>query len=74
MMLGRTEEWKTVQAMEAGSYRQHEINPRGPERDGIGQDDNNRRNGSFFYVASYLIEEGRRWPIITASPRGQCTK
>ena len=24
-----------------------------------------------FYVAGYLIEEGRRWPVITASPRGQ---
>ena len=27
-----------------------------------------------FYVASYLIEERRRWPVITASPRGQCSK
>ena len=27
-----------------------------------------------FYVAGYLIEERRRWPIITASPRGQCSK
>ena len=26
------------------------------------------------YVAGYLIEERRRWPIITASPRGQCSK
>ena len=32
------------------------------------------RNGSFFYVAGYLIEERRRWPVITASPRGQCSK
>ena len=35
---------------------------------------NNGRNGSFFYVAGYLIEETRRWPVITASPRGQCSK
>ena len=35
--------------------------------------DNNGRNGSF-YVAGYLIEEMRRWPVITASPRGQCSK
>ena len=35
---------------------------------------NNGRNGSFFYVAGYLIEERRRWPVITASPRGQCSK
>ena len=27
-----------------------------------------------FYVAGYLIEERRRWPVITASPRGQCSK
>ena len=27
-----------------------------------------------FNVAGYLIEERRRWPIITASPRGQCSK
>ena len=27
-----------------------------------------------FYVAGYLIEERRIWPIITASPRGQCSK
>ena len=26
------------------------------------------------YVAGYLIEERRRWPVITASPRGQCSK
>ena len=26
------------------------------------------------YVAGYLIEERRRWPIITASPRGKCSK
>ena len=32
------------------------------------------RNGSFFNVAGYLIEERRRWPVITASPRGQCSK
>ena len=25
-------------------------------------------------VAGYLIEQRRRWPIITASPRGQCSK
>ena len=29
---------------------------------------NNGRNGSFFYVAGYLIEERRRWPVITTSP------
>ena len=27
-----------------------------------------------FNVAGYLIEERRKWPIITASPRGQCSK
>ena len=27
-----------------------------------------------FYVAGYLIEEKHRWPVITASPRGQCSK
>ena len=27
-----------------------------------------------FDVAGYLIEERRRWPVITASPRGQCSK
>ena len=27
-----------------------------------------------FYVAGYLIEERRRWPVITASSRGQCSK
>ena len=27
-----------------------------------------------FCVAGYLIEERRRWPVITASPRGQCSK
>ena len=27
-----------------------------------------------FYVAGYLIEERSRWPVITASPRGQCSK
>ena len=26
-----------------------------------------------FNVAGYLIEERRRWPVITASPRGQCS-
>ena len=35
---------------------------------------NNGRNGSFLYVAGYLVEERRRWPEITASPRGQCSK
>ena len=35
---------------------------------------NNRRNGSFFNVAGYLKEERRRWPVITASPRGQHSK
>ena len=34
---------------------------------------NNGRNG-IFYVAGYLIEERRRWPVITASPRGQCSQ
>ena len=29
---------------------------------------------ALFYVAGYLIEERRRWPLITASPRGQCSK
>ena len=32
------------------------------------------RNGSFFNVAGYLIEERCRWPIINASPRGQSSK
>ena len=27
-----------------------------------------------FYVAGYLIEERHRWPVITASPRGRCSK
>ena len=27
-----------------------------------------------FHVAGYLIEERRIWPVITASPRGQCSK
>ena len=27
-----------------------------------------------FNAAGYLIEERRRWPVITASPRGQCSK
>ena len=27
-----------------------------------------------FYVAGYLIEERREWPVITASPRGQYFK
>ena len=27
-----------------------------------------------FYVAGYLIEERCKWPVITASPRGQCSK
>ena len=27
-----------------------------------------------FNVAGYLIDERRRWPIINASPRGQCSK
>ncbi len=27
-----------------------------------------------FYVAGYLIEERRRWTVITASPRGQRSK
>ena len=27
-----------------------------------------------FKVAGYLIEERRRWPVITASPRGQSSK
>ena len=35
---------------------------------------NNVRNGSCFNVAGYLVEERRRWPVITASPRGQCSK
>ena len=27
-----------------------------------------------FYLSGYLIEERRRWPLITVSPRGQCSK
>ena len=27
-----------------------------------------------FNVAGYVVEERRRWPVITASPRGQCTR
>ena len=26
-----------------------------------------------FYVAGHLIEEKRSWPVITASPQGQCS-
>ena len=29
---------------------------------------------AIFYVAGYLVDERRRWPVITASPRGQCSK
>ena len=29
---------------------------------------------AIFNVAGYLIEERRRWPVITASPRGQHSK
>ena len=25
-------------------------------------------------MAGYLVEERRRWPVITAFPRGQCSK
>ena len=32
------------------------------------------RMAVFFSVAGYLIEERHRWPVITASPRGQCSK
>ena len=32
------------------------------------------RNGSFFNMAGYLIGERRRWPIINAFPRGQCSR
>ena len=27
-----------------------------------------------FHMAGYLIEERRRWPVIIASPRGQCSE
>ena len=27
-----------------------------------------------FYVAGNLIKERRSWPVVTASPRGQCSK
>ena len=27
-----------------------------------------------FNVAGDLVEERRRWPVINASPRGQCSK
>ena len=27
-----------------------------------------------FYVAGYPIEERCRWPVITPSPRGQCSE
>ena len=30
--------------------------------------------GMAVVLRGYLIEERRRWPIITASPRGQCSK
>ena len=33
-----------------------------------------RAGMAVFYVAGYLIEERRRWPVITASPRGQRSK
>ena len=39
----------------------------------INDNNNNGRNGSSFYVAGYLIEERHRWPVIAASPRGQCS-
>ena len=45
----------------------------GPAIATLNNNNNNGRNGSF-YVAGYLIEERRRWPVITASPRGQCSK
>ena len=37
---------------------------------------NNNNNGrmAVFNVAGYLMEERRIWPIIKASPRGQCSK
>ena len=35
---------------------------------------NNGRNGSCLTWPAYLIEERRRWPVITTSPRGQCSK
>ena len=44
-------------------------------------DENNNNNNNIimagmavFNVAGYLIEERRRWPVITASPRGQYSK
>ena len=43
-----------------------------------GNNNNNNNNiakmAVFFNVAGYLIEERRRWPVITASRRGQHSK
>ena len=35
---------------------------------------NNIAKMAVFSVAGYLIEERRRWPVITASPRRQYSK
>ena len=37
----------------------------------IYNNNNNIAEMAVFNVAGYLIEERRRWPVITASPRGQ---
>ena len=39
----------------------------------MSNNNNNGWNGSFLR-GWLLIEERRRWPVITASPRGQCSK
>ena len=35
---------------------------------------NNGRNGSYLTWLATSLEERPRWPIINASPRGQCSK
>ena len=43
----------------------------------VNENNNNiGRNGSYltWLASGYLIEERRRWSVITASPRGQCSK
>ena len=35
---------------------------------------NGRNDSCLTWVATSLIEEMRRWPIINASPRGQCSQ
>ena len=43
-------------------------------RRGINNNNNNGRNGSCLTWLATSLEEKRRWLIINASPRGQCSK